>query len=96
MNRLPGAQRPMRDHVRVVPGTRIRDARNRFLHRNSMTKYTCRFLTSANRIDDVEIFECATDEMAQERASLLLSKSPFPAVEVWELDRLVFRDKKAL
>lgn len=60
-----------------------------------MTKYTCRFLTGANRIDDVENFDCATDGLAQRRASLLLAKSDFAAIELWERDRLVFRDEKA-
>jgi hypothetical protein len=60
-----------------------------------MTKYTCRFLNGAGRIDDVENFDSSTDGLAQQRATQLLSKSSFAAIELWERDRLVFRDEKA-
>lgn len=60
-----------------------------------MAKYTCRFLTEAGRIDDVEKFDITNDALARMRASQLLAKSPFAAVELWEDDRLVFRDAKS-
>jgi hypothetical protein len=60
-----------------------------------MTKYTCRFLNGSGRIDDVESFDSSTDGLAQQRASQLLAKSSFAAIELWERDRLVFRDEKA-
>jgi hypothetical protein len=60
-----------------------------------MAKYTCRFLNGAGRIDDVASFECPTDAVAQQRASQMLAKSGFPAIELWERDRLVLRDEKA-
>jgi hypothetical protein len=59
-----------------------------------MAKYSCRFLDSSNRIDDVEIIECDSDSLAQARASSLFSRRDFPSLELWLLDRLVFRDTK--
>lgn len=59
-----------------------------------MAKYTCRFLNPAGRIDDVEMFDALTEGLAQRRASDLLAKSGFAAVELWLDGDLVFRDEK--
>ena len=59
-----------------------------------MAKYSCRFLDGLNRIDDVAIIECDSDSLAQARASSLFSRRDFPTLELWLLDRLVFRDTK--
>lgn len=60
-----------------------------------MAKYSCRFLNKANRIDDVEMIESDSDDLAQARASSMFARRDFPGVELWLLDRLVFRDEKA-
>lgn len=52
-----------------------------------MTKYSCRFLDTAHRIDDVEVFECDTDSLAQERAIGLFARRNYPELELWRIDR---------
>jgi len=59
-----------------------------------VAKYSCRFLDSSNRIDDVEIIDCDSDSLAEARARSLFSRRDFPSLELWLLDRLVFRDTK--
>jgi hypothetical protein len=60
-----------------------------------MAKYVCRFLNKANRIDDVEMINTSTDQLAELQARKLFAKSDFPGVELFLDGRLIFRGDKA-
>jgi hypothetical protein len=62
---------------------------------SAMPQYRCYFLDSDKAIRDVAFIDCATDELATERACELLMERRFPIVQLWLLDRQLYQAKKA-
>ncbi len=60
-----------------------------------MPHYRCYFLDSDKAIRDVAFLDCATDELAKERACELLMDRKFPFVQLWLLDRQLYEAKTA-
>jgi len=52
------------------------------------------FLDAADHVATTESIACATDAQAQVRADGLLAASDYPAIEVWDHGRRVYRARK--
>ena len=59
-----------------------------------MPHYRCYFLDAFRAIRDVAFIDCATVELAKDRANELLAERKSAFVELWLLDRRLYEAKK--
>ena len=56
-----------------------------------MSSYRCYFLDVNNHVAADRFVECETDGMARARADELLADSEYPAMEIWDAGRFIYR-----
>jgi len=56
--------------------------------------YRCHFLDSSDHVAATDLIACDSDAQAQARADILLFASGYPAIEVWDRDRMIYPARK--
>jgi hypothetical protein len=56
--------------------------------------YRVYFLDSGDHVASTDVIRCDTDNQAQARADIILIGCGYPAIEVWDRDRMVYRAQK--
>jgi hypothetical protein len=56
--------------------------------------YRVYFLDSGQHVAATDVIACETDALAQARADIILIGCGYPAIEVWDRDRMVCRVRK--